>query len=173
MKISLLFLLLLQTCPPLFDQVYNDIHKAYAYSRAILPGVPPSVVIHENGSLSEKPVEANRQYYIYTEVTGSSDVVVKYLWLNRKRHDVISTVTPTPVIIENSKSNMKHMDTLVPKTSHRVFQIEIKKENREKVTDQLSKSIKSEGMIIEYLSKGKTHYYPIDTIKQLAPLILQ
>lgn len=173
MKISLLFLLLLHACSPLFNQANKDIHKVYAYSRATLPGVSPFVVIHENGSIREKPAEANKQYFIYTEVTASSDVVVKHVWLNRKRHDVISTVTPTPVIIENSNSNKKHMDTLVSNTSYKVFQIEIKKENQEKLTNQLSKSIKSEGMTIEYLSKGKTRYYSIDTIKQLAPLILQ
>jgi len=173
MKISLLFLLLLQACSPLFNQADKNIHKAYAYSREVLAGISPSVVIHENGSLREKPAEANQQYFIYTEVTGSSDVVIKYIWLNRKRHDAISTVKPTPVIIEYSKSNIKHIDTLVSKTRYIVFQIEIKNENKEKATTQLSKSIKSDGMIIEYLSKGKTRYYPIDTIKQLAPLVLQ
>lgn len=131
------------------------------------------MVIHENGSLKEKPAEANQQYFIYTEVAGSSDVVVKNLWLNRKRYDVISTVKSTPVIIENLRSTIKQMDTLVSKTRYKVFQIEIKKENKEKATNQLSKSLKSDGMIIEYLSKGKTRYYLIDTIKQLAPLVLQ
>lgn len=173
MKISLFFLLLLQACSPLFNQADKHIHKAYAYSRATLPGVAPSVVIHENGSIREKPAEANKQYLIYAELTGSSDVVVKHVWLHRKRHDVISTVVPTPVIVENSNSNQKHMDTLVSKTSYKVFQIEIKKENQEKQPNQLSKSVKSEGMAIEYLSKGKTRYYSIDTIKQLPPLVLQ
>lgn len=171
MKISLLFLLLLQACSPLFNRADKDIYKAYAYSREILAGVPPSVVIHENGSLRNKPAEANQQYFIFTEVTESSNVVVKHLWLNQIRHDVISTPKPTPVIIENSKSSAKQIDTLVSKTRYKVFQVEIQKENNEEF--QRPKSVNSAGMILEYLSKGKTHYYHIDTIKQLAPLVLQ
>ncbi len=171
MKNSLLLLLLLQACSPLRNQANKDIHKAYAYSRTILAGVPPSAVIHENGSLREKPAEANRQYYIYAETAGSSDVVVKNVWLNQIRYDVISTVKSTPVIIENSISSIKQMDTLVSKTGYKVFQVEIQKESLEK--SQRPKSAKFPGMILEYLSKGKTHYYPIDMIKQLAPLVLQ
>lgn len=171
MKINLLFLLLLQACSPLHNKANKDIYKAYAYSRAILAGVAPSAVIHENGSLREKPAEANQQYFIYTEVAVSSDVAVKYLWLNQKRYDVISTVKPTPVIIENSISTVRHMDTLAPKTGYKVFQVEIQKESLEK--SRRPKSVKSPGIILEYLSKGKTRYYPIDTIRQLAPLVLQ
>ena len=170
MKISLLFLLLLQACSPLHNQANKNIYKAYAYSRAILAGVAPSAVIHENGSLREKPAEANQQYFIYTEVAGS-DVVVKNLWLNQKRYDIISTVKPTPVIIENSQSTIKQTDTLVLKTGYKVFQVEIQNENHEKA--QRPKSVRSAGMVLEYLSKGKTHYYHIDTIKQLPPLVLQ
>lgn len=176
MKTSLLLFLFVHVCTfQAFNQFCSSIHKAYAYSREVLPGVAPSVVIHENGSVREKPSEGNQQYFIYAEVRKSSKIVVTHIWLNGKRYDAITNVKTTPIVIQNTKGSVEQRDTLVGKTRFKVLQFEMVMENKykENATAKLPESEKSEGVLIEYLSKGKTRYYNMGKTKQLPPLVLQ
>lgn len=174
MKISILLLLLAPVyLPQSCSQADRYISKGYAYSRETLQGAAPTVKIDENGTTSESVRQAGQQYYIYVEATRPLDVNVKSVWIKGKRYDAgITEVTSTPVVLSNPSVTME-IDTLVAKTSNKVWQVIPTPGGTVTNSPIPAKAGAADDVEIEYIYKGKTLRYSIHEMKKLHPVALQ
>lgn len=159
-----------------FTQSKSYIHKAYAYYREVFPGVAPSVTLEENGSTYEKVRRPGLQHFIYAELSNSSDIAIKNIWINGKKYFTgLEKIKVTPVILSNPNNLEKTKDTLVPKSFFKICQIHLKQQNiaKEKKSNSLAKATVNNEVVIEYLYNKKLYYYNIRKIKKLPPLALQ
>ena len=144
--------------------------RAYAFEREILPGMVQSVT-DKNGNIIETPVSPKADYFIYLETGPVRSIDVKNIWINEVNYDAgLRIVNKTPVIL-GIHPGPGNADTLVKKTSNKVWEVQVKQKSDKKMPIALEQS-KSK-IVIACLNNGKVFYYTLDQIKKLRPLSAQ
>jgi len=150
----------------------SEIKKIYAYKQASLPGIRPGVITAENGESIQLPQRQNSfNYWFYISHSNSEVITITGVWINGKKHFIKSeTVDRLPVLKFNLDAlSARDTITLVPATNNAVTLIYPTGENikTEKISKHLSRLIKENEFVVEYVRKGKKFLATKKQIKQL------
>jgi hypothetical protein len=155
-------------------QTRTDV-KLYAYARPVTGGVPPKISSQENNLQVQTSPKAKYNYLIYLEGPTKTRIYPVEMWLFGERKGVrFSIVNKTPVEIKTGDiPEYSKTITLVPKTSKRVYQLDLATPMPEKqMAAAKAKAITNE-VVVVYKYAGKFYYAFLKKIKVLEPVVLQ
>jgi hypothetical protein len=149
------------------------IMQGQAYRRATIPGNIPRKDLDESGKEIEAPVKKMNTFFIYVETKNNCTLKVIRLWIDGKAyHTIQEEILNTPVFLQPSHPGGK-FDTLVRKTTNKVFRIHPREEWNLKPEKKIADRLERAKIVIEYANKSGTRYYQIEDIKRIAPMVLQ
>ena len=167
---SLLPILLIVLHPSLLPAQKVKIH---AYEQQVLSGVR-KVTIDESGHGREIPNKIPARTFIYLEAPRDKKIEPKHVWINGKLYGVRVSTPTLPVIMQNFTVPSKAADTLVPKTSKQVLQLEpITDVDQFMPSKAAQRKMKSNKLVVHTIENGKNCYYYQNSIKMLDPVALQ
>ena len=172
MHIFFYFLIAVSWIPPSESQDCV-IKQGQAYLRATIPANIPRKDLDESGKENEAPVKKMNTFFIYVETKSNCTLNVIRLWIDGKAyHTIQEEILNTPVLVQPSHPGGK-FDTLVRKTTNKVFRIHPREEWNLKPAEKITDRLKRAKIVIEYANKSGTGYYQIKDIKRIAPMVLQ
>lgn len=140
--------------------------QVFAYRQEVLPGMVRADI---NGN--EAPREPQYNYYIY--LVSSVIVSPVEVWMKGKIYKVNTKQVSAPVEYKNPTSAEKESKTLVPKTSKKIFQLNISSEAVD-IPNAKEKILSSKNeLVIIYKSGNKLCYKTISKFCELEPLAMQ
>lgn len=148
------------------------IEKGYAFQQASIPGKPPKKILHESGNQVDASARLNNNLLIFFETKPGCNVKIKRVWIKNKVYEVHQeNVEKLPLTFHPSRPGAP-LDTLVASTSNMVYQLHLQNEQLNISKNDLRRLPKG-SIILEYEEATTTHYFIINTIKKLAPVVLQ
>lgn len=155
-------------------QTRSDV-KLYAYARPVTGGVPPRISSQENNLQFYTAPKAKYTYLIYLEGPVRTRIYPVEMWLLGERKGVsVSFVKKTPVEMETGEiPNYSKTITLVPKTSHRVYRLDLGPSLPGKEMAAARAKAADNEVVVIYKYAGKFYYAVQKKIKVLPPVVLQ
>jgi hypothetical protein len=155
-------------------QTRSDV-KLYAYARPVAGGVPPKISTQENNLQTYSSAKAKYNYLIYLEGPANTRIYPVEMWLHGEKKGVRTTlVTTTPVEIKTGDiPNYSKTITLVPKTSNRVYQLDLGIPVPGKEMAAARAKASTNELVVVYKYAGKFYYAVQKKIKLLEPVVLQ
>jgi hypothetical protein len=132
--------------------------RVHAFSQEIIPGVAPS--------MGEGEVVAPKRhfdYHVFIECKPSVAMKLRSIRLNERIHSAHLQVVESPVVQFHPTTLTN--DTLVQKTSNRLFKVVLDKERGSSMRD-------TSGVAISYSVRGKKHIHRVKHFKELPPIAL-
>jgi hypothetical protein len=144
------------------------LQRVYAFSQAVLPGVPPNGPVEEGQSEPGKSVRTSREnYLIYIVPRKNNFINPSVLWINGQGYEVkADTITRLPVKIKGSDE--KEM-VLVPSISKTVIQLTPGHQLNFFAPPEphLQKLLDKNELVIEYMWKETICYFSVEKLKKL------
>lgn len=153
----------------------NKIEKGYAYARAIISGVKPTISVAEDGSILQKSKEPGIQYFIYVQTKDTSFLPVKNIWIYKLNyHAEAEAINDFPVVLPKNLGSPENYDTLVNAGKFKTWRINIGQMISPSDTSFTKPNQPKEPeVLIGFLYKNNIHYYSIAKIRYLESLRLQ
>lgn len=149
------------------------IQKGYAFQRTTIPGNVPRTTLDETGKVIEAPVKTMNTLFIYVETKNDCNFRATRVWLDGKAYNMMrEEILTMPVVIQHSHPGSTP-DTLVKQTDNKVYRIQLKEESNTHPGKKILKMGEEAKIIIEYINRSRTEYFPIKEIKRIAPMVLQ
>lgn len=150
-----------------------SISAGHAYQRTTIPGKMPRKDLNESGKEIEAPIKMMNTFFIYIETKDNCIPNVTRLWIQGKAyHAIQEPIEETPIVVPSSHPGNK-FDTLVRKTSNKVFRIHPREEMAVKPGKTMADKLERASIIIEYGGQWKGSFYQIKKIKKITPVVLQ
>jgi hypothetical protein len=170
MKKSILSLL-----PALLVSVFaftqnSPIIKLHVYSREVLGGAQQKKQsVSETGVETELPLTKPLQYFIYAETKNTQKPGIKNIWIGGKKHEVYvhESIIKSPVVFSNTTLPGLQNDTLVRKTSNKVWLVELKEPLKYNSNTAVSKLLAKNEALLSYQQGNTIKYLAIKKIKKL------
>jgi hypothetical protein len=155
-------------------QTRTDV-KLYAYARPVTGGVPPKISTQENNLLTYPAAKAKYNYLIYLEGPVTTRLYPVEMWLHGEKKGVRTLiVNTTPVEIKTGDiPEYSKTITLVPKTSNRVYQLDLGIPVPGKEMAAARTKASTNELVVVYKYAGKFYYAVEKKIKLLEPVVLQ
>ena len=155
-------------------QTRKDV-KLYAYARPVTGGVPPKISTQENNLQVYSSPKAKYNYLIYLEGPAKTRIYPVEMWLFGERKGLrVSFVKKTPVEIKTGDiPQYAKTITLVPKTSNRVYQLDLSPALPEKEMAAAKEKAAANDVVVVYKFAGRFYYAVQHKIKMLEPVVLQ
>ncbi|HEU4633706.1 MAG TPA: hypothetical protein VFS22_06965 [Flavisolibacter sp.] len=149
--------------------------KLYAYARPVTGGVAPKISTQENNLQVYTSPKAKYTYLIYLEGPAETRIYPVEMWLLSERKGVkVSFVNKTPVVIETGDiPKYSKTITLVPRTSNRVYQLDLSPTLPGKKMAAAKAKASANDVVVVYKYAGKFYYAVQKKIKVLDPVVLQ
>jgi hypothetical protein len=146
--------------------------KMYAYIQHVLPGTKRNVIVDENGNTIEPATQKKMNYFFYAEKKKSETIKIAGIWMYGKKYLArYDNVAATPVeIFKGTSSNDSNKITLIPDADNEFVQILPGPTTTKgaKLSGYLKKMVQQNDLVLIYLWKGKTWYFPVKKIKNLS-----
>lgn len=127
----------------------------------------------ETGKVIEAPVKTMNTLFIYVETKNDCNFRATRVWLDGKAYNMMrEEILTMPVVIQHSHPGSTP-DTLVKQTDNKVYRIQLKEESNTHPGKKILKMGEEAKIIIEYINRSRTEYFPIKEIKRIAPMVLQ
>jgi hypothetical protein len=170
MKKSILSLL-----PALLVSVFaftqnSPIIKLHVYSREVLGGAQQKKQsVSETGVETELLLTKPLQYFIYAETKNMQKPGIKNIWIGGKKHEVYvhESIIKSPVVFSNTTLPGLQNDTLVRKTSNKVWLVELKEPLKYNSNTAVSKLLAKNEALLSYQQGNTIKYLAIKKIKKL------
>jgi hypothetical protein len=155
-------------------QTRKDV-KLYAYARPVTGGAAPKISSQENNLQVYTSPKAKYNYLIYLEGPAKTRIYPAEIWLFGERKGVrVSFVKKTPVQIKTGDiPEYSKTITLVPKTSNRVYQLDLSPALPEKEMTAAKNKAATNDVVVVYKYAGKFYYAVQNKMKMLEPVVLQ
>jgi hypothetical protein len=174
MKPGLILLLLSITAVSFTSAQKAPVVKMYAYTQPVLPGQKKIAIPDENGNTIEPAMQKKTNYFFYAEKKKQETIKIAGIWMYGKKYLVKSDIVTTiPVeIFEGSSPNGPQKITLAPDSDNEFLQVLPGPTTSKgtKLPGYLKKMVQKSDLILIYLWKGKTWYFPVKKIKNLSPV---
>ncbi len=153
----------------------NKIEKGYAYARAIISGVKPTISVAEDGSILQKSKDPGIQYFIYVQTKDTSFLSIKKIWIKGKEYNAdAEAVNDFPIVLSKNLGSPENYDTLVNACKFKTWRINVGQIISPSDTSFTKPNQPKESeVLIGFLYKNNIHYYSIAKIRYLESLRLQ
>jgi hypothetical protein len=155
------------------SQTRSDV-TLYAYARPVTGGAPPRISTKEN-NLQALPGREKYVYLIYLAGPAKTRIYPAEMYIHGERTGVkVSVVTQTPVEIKTGDiPEYSRTITLVPRTSKKVYRLDLAPAGPEKEKDFTETKAQSNELVVVYKYAGKFYYAAQKKITLLDPIVLQ
>ncbi|HVT83587.1 MAG TPA: hypothetical protein VHD35_00220 [Chitinophagaceae bacterium] len=174
MKPGFIFLLLQVTSMSFASAQKAPVVNMYAYTQTVLPGQKKIVIPDENGNTIEPAMQKKMNYFFYAEKKKQESIQIIAIWMYGKKYLVrVDPITTTPVLLfQGAYADGSRNISLAPGFGNEFLQVLPGSVTTKgaKISGHLKKMVRQSDLILIYLWKGKTWYFPVRKIKNLSPV---
>lgn len=149
--------------------------RLYGYARPVTGGLPPRISGREGHAHPSLDTHPRYNYLIYLESALKKPLTPVEIWIGGKRTGAsFSLVAKTPIEITNGQlPPYARKTTLVPRTAHRVYQVNLAAAGPDQGFSVARSKAKEYELVVVYRYAGKLYYAGQRRIRVLEPVVLQ